>query len=263
MSRIMRDLKYDGKQKLILLAIADMVDKNGVGFASYRQIQEVTDVSTVYLRKCIQQFVEDGRLQIVSKGSGKGKATVYRVITSLDNSVTENSVTDNSVLENYDIDNCVTPEGNCVTPPSNPPSYTSLETSSVLNTPKNSAASSIAEKTFDQFWSAYPRKNGKASARKAWAKAVAKADPDHIINAALSFSADPNRVETYTAHPSTWLNDERWDDEPLPARSTERSKSEERLRRNVAAMERWEPVERELEPWEIAYVESQRKELEA
>lgn len=127
MSRIMRDRTYDGKQKLILLAIADMVDKNGVGFASYRQIQEVTDVSTVYLRKCIQQFVSEGRLQIVSKGSGKGRATVYRVLVEQGNSVPENSV-----LENYDIPNCVTPEANCVTPPSSPPSFTSLETSSVL-----------------------------------------------------------------------------------------------------------------------------------
>ena len=30
------------------------------------------------------------------------------------------------------------------------------------------------------------------------------------------FASDPNRDETFTPHPSTWLNAERWTDEPLP-----------------------------------------------
>lgn len=116
---------------------------------------------------------------------------------------------------------------------------------------------------FDEFWELYPRKVGKTAARKAWVKAQQTADADTIINAARNYANDPNREPAYTAHPTTWLNEGRWDDEPLPARSTERSKSEERLRRNVAAMANWQPMERELEPWEIAYVEGQRKELEA
>lgn len=30
---------------------------------------------------------------------------------------------------------------------------------------------------------------------------------------------DPNRDDGYTAHPTTWLNRDGWDDDPLPART--------------------------------------------
>ena len=129
--------------------------------------------------------------------------------------------------------------------------------------PKETNLTNTDDASFDAFWNSYPRKQGKGAARKAWIKALTKSDPDTITAAALSYRNDPNREDAFTAHASTWLNDERWDDEPLPARSTDQSKSEQRLRRNVAAMSNWQPIERQLEPWEIAYVESQRKELEA
>lgn len=72
--------------------------------------------------------------------------------------------------------------------------------------------------TFDEFWSVYPRRAGKLDARKAWAKAVKLAGPDVILAGACRYAADPNREAAYTAHPSTWLNQGRWDDDPLPAR---------------------------------------------
>ena len=65
---------------------------------------------------------------------------------------------------------------------------------------------------FDEFWQAYPRKTDKANAKKAWAKAVKKKNPREIIAAARGYAAtkpDPK----FTAHASTWLNGERWDDE--------------------------------------------------
>jgi len=71
---------------------------------------------------------------------------------------------------------------------------------------------------FDHFWIAYPRKAGKGAARKAWVKAVTKVDSDVIIAAAMDYRRDPNREDAFTAHASTWLNDERWDDEPIPSR---------------------------------------------
>lgn len=135
MAPILRDRTYDGKKKLILLAIADMVDADGVGFASYRQIQQVTDVSTTYITSCVKDFVRDGRLEIVRKGTGPGQATVYRVNLSwqqeLSNSVGPSGEGElsNSVAVNYP-----TPTQNYPTPASNPPSYTSIDTSSVLVT---------------------------------------------------------------------------------------------------------------------------------
>lgn len=130
---ILRDRTYDGKKKLVLLAIADMVDADGTGFASYRQIQEVTDVSTTYLTQCIREFVEDGRLEILRKGTGPGSATVYRVVLNwqpqLSNSVVRSVETE---LSNSGVANYPTSTRNYPTPSPNPPSYTPLDTSSVL-----------------------------------------------------------------------------------------------------------------------------------
>jgi hypothetical protein len=71
--------------------------------------------------------------------------------------------------------------------------------------------------TFDLFWKAYPRKTAKGAARKAWDKLK----PEEQLAAtegAQRFASDPNRDETFTPHPATWINAERWLDEPLPPR---------------------------------------------
>lgn len=68
---------------------------------------------------------------------------------------------------------------------------------------------------FDEFWSIYPRKVAKAVARKAWAKLSA----EQQLMAAKAVSLHCNywkAKETdleFIPHPSTWLNQERWEDE--------------------------------------------------
>jgi len=69
--------------------------------------------------------------------------------------------------------------------------------------------------TFDRFWSAYPRKVGKAAARKAWSRA----HPDlEAVLAALVWqvrSEEWNRESgRFIPHPATWINQGRWDDDP-------------------------------------------------
>jgi hypothetical protein len=73
---------------------------------------------------------------------------------------------------------------------------------------------------FDLFWAAYPRRAGKSQARLAWKKAAKTVDARVIIAAAERFALDPNREDQYTPHPTTWLNQGRWDDDPLPAKGS-------------------------------------------
>lgn len=70
------------------------------------------------------------------------------------------------------------------------------------------------EDRFEEFWQAVPRKIGKGQARRAWKTAIKKADPDTIISAMRQY-AEQRRGQDgqFTAHPSTWLNGERWLDE--------------------------------------------------
>ncbi len=73
---------------------------------------------------------------------------------------------------------------------------------------------------FDAFWDAYPRHVGKLDARHAWDRAVKRVKPKVLIDGATRFANDPNLPldKNFIPHPSTWLNQGRWDDEPLPPR---------------------------------------------
>jgi hypothetical protein len=66
---------------------------------------------------------------------------------------------------------------------------------------------------FNQFWELYPRKKDKGHARKAFEKALDKADLETILIGVRSYiEEEPDREEEFTAYPATWLNGERWSD---------------------------------------------------
>ncbi|MGV9668058.1 hypothetical protein [Nocardia niigatensis] len=102
--------------------------------------------------------------------------------------------------------------------PTRPVPTTSNEV--VQKTSSTAARSTASDPAgFDEFWAAYPRRVGKGQARTAYAKAIAKAGQQAVLDGALRFATDPNLPEgQYVPHPATWLNGERWTDDPLPAK---------------------------------------------
>lgn len=99
-----------------------------------------------------------------------------------------------------------------------PTPYSLLPTpSSLLPAPAETAS---RPDEFDSFWAIYPRRQGKGEARKAFAKARKKVALGSIIDGATRFRDDPNREDEFTPHATTWLNQERWDDDPLPTPGT-------------------------------------------
>jgi hypothetical protein len=77
--------------------------------------------------------------------------------------------------------------------------------------------------SFGEFWQVYPRKVGKRAARAAFERAARRASVEEILDGARRFAADPNLPETrFIPHPTTWLNQDRWADEPLPPRTDAR-----------------------------------------
>lgn len=71
---------------------------------------------------------------------------------------------------------------------------------------------------FDIFWKAYPRKVSPAAAKKSFAKL--KVDED-LLNKMLKAIEQQKKTDQwkdpkYIPHPSTWLNNERWEDEVQP-----------------------------------------------
>ena len=68
---------------------------------------------------------------------------------------------------------------------------------------------------FDEFWSLYPRKIAKATARKAWAKLSAEQQlmaAKTIDTHCQYWRAKETELE-FIPHASSWLNQERWEDE--------------------------------------------------
>jgi DNA-binding transcriptional ArsR family regulator len=69
--------------------------------------------------------------------------------------------------------------------------------------------------SFAEFWTHYPRKIGRAAAAKAFAKAAKKHKTDDILFG-LSQQIDTmkSKDQQFIPHAATWLNAERWTDEP-------------------------------------------------
>jgi hypothetical protein len=90
--------------------------------------------------------------------------------------------------------------------------------------PKNNSIKIRVDEPFEGFWSAYPRRIGKAAARRAWEKAMKVTTPE-VIGAALRAAEWPEDPQ-YIPHPATWLNQGRWDDQPAPVILKERPEDE-------------------------------------
>lgn len=74
-----------------------------------------------------------------------------------------------------------------------------------------------AEARFEKFWAAYPRKVGKDAALKAFTK---RKPTDELLASMLASIAEQRKTEQWTRdggqyipHPSTWLNEGRWQDQ--------------------------------------------------
>lgn len=100
-----------------------------------------------------------------------------------------------------------------------------------VKTSSKPPASTPTPSLFDQFWEWYPRKVGKDAARKAWDSARRRTDQQNIIDGIERFRLDPNLpAKEFIPHPSTWLNEGRWDDEPLPVRGQQQRPTGSQMR---------------------------------
>lgn len=70
--------------------------------------------------------------------------------------------------------------------------------------------------TFETFWLHCPRKVGKGGARTAYRRALEKTSPETLLGGITAHAmAMSGKDETYIPHPATWLNQERWNDQPV------------------------------------------------
>jgi hypothetical protein len=183
---------YRGERLLLHLALADFANDEGTCFPSVRTLAHKARCSEVWARKGIQQMIDDGLLEIVERGLGRGNVNRYRLLSLVREEITQLPLSREGVTTEQ-------VRGN-----SEP----------IPTTTQNHQEPSIDDQ-FSYFWKAYPRKVGRAKARLAFERAMARKDSptlEELLAAVARYAlsvADPK----YIAHATTWLNGERWTDE--------------------------------------------------
>lgn len=85
---------------------------------------------------------------------------------------------------------------------------------------------STGDAGFDEFYATYPKRVGRGRALTAWTKAVKKAPPAEIIAGAARYAVErAGQDPGFTAHPASWLNADRWLDEPSGAKPPQSARS--------------------------------------
>ena len=86
-------------------------------------------------------------------------------------------------------------------------------TSASFNKKKEVKKKRNKEIYFDSFWELYPLKKAKGAAEKAWEKIPEDLKPEILKKLQEQIQAGMLKRDTFTKHPSTWINQECWSDE--------------------------------------------------
>ena len=209
--------QQQGGALLILLAIADFADDEGMAYPSISTLAKKARLSRRHTQRILRRLVRVKEL-IIHPGKGQHGSNLYQVTLCQGDNMS--GVT--SDAQGGDI--------SChkgVTPMSSNPSYRTVKEPighQGHDTPWNEAA-------WTQFWEAWPKKVAKREAIRAWNKL--KPNPE-LLATILQRIATSKQSEQwqrnggqYIPHPATWINGRRWEDAlvipapPQPIRHTE------------------------------------------
>jgi hypothetical protein len=84
-----------------------------------------------------------------------------------------------------------------------------------INKKETAANASKYSDAFESFWAEYPAKVGKATAVKSFKKAIKSVSIQTLIEAVKDYCKSDKVKKGVICNPSTWLNQERWNDEQV------------------------------------------------
>lgn len=68
-----------GAERLVMLCLANYTNGNGIAWPTFTTISRDTGVSERQVSRAVISLADKGELQIVEKGDGRGRSTVYRI----------------------------------------------------------------------------------------------------------------------------------------------------------------------------------------
>lgn len=258
--------------KFVLVTLADMADSEHSCFPSIDQLSELTEIAPATVREHLNNLIHAGLLTREARRRKDGSRTSNRYYLDVDGALTaaQTQEPDSGASPQPDSGDGQEPEsrhsqsqnleGSKENPQVNPHSSTPVVPTLLDITPPT------IDELFDRFWTIWPRKEAKKTARRAFDRALAAArtqlrsagvpmtrapsDEDAaavIIDAAVWWANCWTQLERRTIdripHPSTWLNGERWTDErPTAAQFADRAPLT-RTEQNLAVVARYAALE--------------------
>jgi hypothetical protein len=175
--------------KLLYGEITALSNKNGCCYAGNEYFANLYNVSKVSVSKWVSELVKNGFITSDITYKEGSKEILNRCLRIIGYPLKENFL--HPIKEKFKENN----------------------TSSINNTRINN--NSIPDDHFEEWYRVYPRHISKANAKKAYTTALKKVGKEILLGAVKVFakSVEINKTEErFIPHPSTWLNQERWED---------------------------------------------------
>lgn len=216
MAKVFRSSTSEGAARLVLLALADVAADDGKVTAykrSHSILAAKANCAEGTVRRSIAKLVELGEVVVLDAGGGR-KSASYQITLERDPAPDEGGPDDGGGGTRR----AGTPrQMNGHPAPDEHPVSPSMSTGD----PSPSIAEPLAleiqteQPTFAAFWSVYPRHVDRARAEQAWSKSLKLASASMIVAGAERYRDETaGRPVDKIAHPTTWLNGQRWTDEP-------------------------------------------------
>jgi adenylate kinase family enzyme len=210
-------------EKLLFLEI-DSLSKNGECFASNEHFSEFLDVGTRQIQNYLASLQSKGFIKIQLFYKGNTKIVTKRIISVLHKFTDEQNFahTDEETFAHMD-EQSFTRTGEEKFVDSNTISFnnTKSNTNNIKKINKKGQKNSNSaelESEFELLWQKYPRKIGRAKAFQSYIKArnTKKYTFETIeigLNQYIEYIENQGTDEQYIAHFTTWLNQERFNDD--------------------------------------------------
>ena len=208
MSRVWEFGPEKQADRFVLLAIADYANDDGECWPSITGICRKTCMSERGVQTIIRRLEAQGWLDIET-GKGRRNCNLYTVKNpALHAPRTTCTPHMDAQTPHMDVKNPA--------PHAPEPSYNHQEPSELYIPDQLSLVAPVSKPPdlFSEFWDRYPRKASKAEAHKAYARAMKKIAHDDLMFALSErLPALEMKEQKFIPHASTWLNQERWNDE--------------------------------------------------
>lgn len=219
------------KAKLLFALLDRHAGADGDCFPSKRRLAEMLGCDTRTIIRAKDLLEQVGALEVQPRyDDGRQTSNLY-ILNGLPPEEPRHHVDGGGVIS-------VTPPVTSVSPPG-VSSVSPHEREPEDREPVKETRARSEHPTFEIWYQAYPRKVGRKRAAKAYNEALRHAEPETLLSAAVELR---KRAETmddedkrFIPHPTTWLNQGRWDDDldDVYPEETKKGFSSERNRKAI------------------------------